>query len=228
MATTTQSPDAEQVESRLGNRKSGRGGGRDLGPGGGNFKVLGDPRSAPARTGIWVGLAAITMSFAAFTSALLVRQSTSTSDWHHLTIPGIVFVNTFVLLASSLTLEIARKRIATSFRNKDRDRSRPMFWLVVTLLLGLMFVAGQSTAWLRLRAEGLYLATNPNSSFFYVLTAMHAVHVLGGLGGLTRVILKLRGPAPSLRRSTLDATAYYWHFMGILWVYVLLIVWTRL
>jgi len=168
------------------------------------------------------------MSFAAFTSALLVRQSTSTSDWHHLTIPGIVFVNTFVLLASSLTLEIARKRIATSFRNKDRDRSRPMLWLVVTLLLGLMFVAGQSTAWLRLRAEGLYLATNPNSSFFYVLTAMHAVHVLGGLGGLTRVILKLRGPAPSLRRSTLDATAYYWHFMGILWVYVLLIVWTRL
>jgi cytochrome c oxidase subunit III len=91
-----------------------------------------------------------------------------------------------------------------------------------------MFVAGQYAAWLRLRADGLYLATNPNSSFFYVLTAMHAVHVLGGLGGLTRVILKLRGPAPSLRRSTLDATAYYWHFMGILWVYVLLIVWTRL
>ena len=84
------------------------------------------------------------------------------------------------------------------------------------------------SGWLKLRAEGLYLATNPNSSFFYVLTAMHALHVLGGLGGLLRVINKLRQPVLSLRRSTMDATSYYWHFMGILWLYVLMVVWIKL
>jgi cytochrome c oxidase subunit 3 len=76
-------------------------------------------------------------------------------------------------------------------------------------------------AWLQLRSKGLYLATNPNSSFFYVFTAAHALHVLGGLGGLVRVIRKLN--ISVLRRSTLDATSYYWHFMGVLWLYLFLL-----
>jgi len=97
----------------------------------------------------------------------------------------------------------------------------------MTLLLGLIFVGGQYLAWLKLRTQGLYLATNPNSAFFYVLTAMHGLHVLGGLGGLLRVLYKLREPV-SLRRSTLDATSYYWHFMGILWLYLLFVVWLKL
>jgi cytochrome c oxidase subunit 3 len=76
-------------------------------------------------------------------------------------------------------------------------------------------------AWLQLRSKGLYLATNPNSSFFYVFTAAHALHVLGGLGGLVRVIRKLSKSV--LRRSTMDATSYYWHFMGVLWLYLFLL-----
>jgi cytochrome c oxidase subunit 3 len=81
-------------------------------------------------------------------------------------------------------------------------------------------------AWLQLRAQGLYLATNPNSSFFYVFTAVHALHVLGGLLGLLRVIRKLGQSA--LRRSTLNATSYYWHFMGVLWVYLFLLLWMKI
>jgi cytochrome c oxidase subunit 3 len=77
-----------------------------------------------------------------------------------------------------------------------------------------------------LRSQGLYLATNPNSSFFYLLTAIHGLHVLGGLYGLTYVIRKLNRVV--LRRSTLDSFSYYWHFMGILWVYLLLLLWMRL
>jgi cytochrome c oxidase subunit 3 len=96
----------------------------------------------------------------------------------------------------------------------------------VTLTLGVLFVAGQYVAWSQLRAEGLYLATNPSSSFFYVLTVTHALHVLGGLGGLVYVIRKL-GKA-SLRRSTLDAAARYWHFMDLLWLYLLLLLWVKL
>jgi cytochrome c oxidase subunit III len=225
MATTIQPPEIDQ-EQRL--RPSNSGGGfRNLAPADGNLKAVDDHSTEPARTGIWVGLAAITMSFAAFTSALFVRQSSAT-DWHHLSIPPIVFLNTLVLLASSVTLEIARKRLSQFMRNKEGTRQVPLTWLGITLGLGLIFVVGQYAAWLKLRAEGLYLATNPNSSFFYVLTAMHALHVLGGLGGLLRVINKLRQPVLSLRRSTMDATSYYWHFMGILWLYVLMVVWIKL
>ena len=77
-----------------------------------------------------------------------------------------------------------------------------------------------------MRSEGLYLATNPNSSFFYLLTAIHALHVLGGLVGLTYVLSKLHRVV--LRRSTLDSFAYYWHFMGILWVYLLVLLWMKI
>ena len=81
-------------------------------------------------------------------------------------------------------------------------------------------------AWTQLRSQGVFLATNPNSSFFYVLTAIHALHVLGGLGGLVRVIYRL--DKSILRKSTLDATSYYWHFMDVLWVYLLLLLWFKL
>jgi cytochrome c oxidase subunit III len=227
MATTIQPHEIDKEEQRPRQSDSGGGGFRNLVPADGNPRAVHDQSSEPARTGIWVGLAAITMSFAAFTSALLVRQSTA-NDWRPLTIPPIVFFNTIVLLASSVTLEAARKRIADFMRNRAIGRKVPLFWLGATLALGLVFVAGQYAAWLQLRAEGLYLATNPNSSFFYVLTAMHALHVLGGLGGLLRVINKLRQPTLLLRRSTMDATSYYWHFMGILWLYVLMVVWIKL
>ena len=227
MATTIQPPETESKEPRLDNGNSGGGGLRNLGPTNGSLKLVEDFSPEPSRTGVWVGLAAITMSFAAFTSALIVRQSTA-NDWHHLTIPSIVFFNTVVLLASSVTLEIARRRVAEFARGTTANRSTPLAWLSATLLLGFVFVAGQYIAWQQLRGEGLYLASNPNSSFFYVLTAIHALHVLGGLAGLMRVIYILRRPVLSLRRSTMDATSYYWHFMGVLWLYVLLVIWIKL
>lgn len=198
-----------------------------FGPSGGNPPAIGHFSPEPSRTGIWVGLAAISMSFAAFTSALVVRQATA-NDWHPLALPLILFVNTGVLLASSGTLEIARRRVADYARGKVTDRSAMLFWLSTTLVLGFLFVSGQCFAWRQLRREGLFLASNPNSSFFYVLTAMHAVHVLGGLAGLMRVLFLVRQPAFPLRRSTMDATSYYWHFMGVLWLYVLIVMWIKL
>jgi cytochrome c oxidase subunit III len=227
MATTIQPPDTEPKKPHLDDGNSGRGGLRNVGPTNGNLKVLDDFSPEPSRTGVWVGLAAITMSFAAFTSALIVRQATA-NDWRHLTIPSIVFLNTLVLLASSGTLEVARRRVADFARGRIASRSTPLVWLTATLMLGFVFVAGQYVAWRQLRAEGLYLASNPNSSFFYVLTAIHALHVLGGLAGLIRVTYIFRRPVFSLRRSTIDATSYYWHFMGILWIYVLLVIWIKL
>jgi cytochrome c oxidase subunit III len=227
MATTIQPPEIEQKKQLPDEERAGGGGVNDIGPISGKLSVLDQFSPEPARTGIWVALAAITMSFAAFTSALIVRQSTG-NDWHALAIPSIVFLNTLVLLASSVTLEVARRKVREFARGQVAERTPSLLWLGVTLALGLLFVIGQYAAWRQLRAEGMYLASNPNSSFFYVLTAMHALHVLGGLLGLARVIYLVREPVFSLRRSTMDATSYYWHFMGVLWLYVLMVMWIKL
>jgi cytochrome c oxidase subunit 3 len=173
-------------------------------------------------------MASITMSFAAFTSALVVRQGTA--PLQHITLPPVLYLNTLVIIASGVTLEIARRRIAV-FMGRRGDKSgdraaNPAPWLYLTLALGLLFVAGQTFAWVRLRAQGFGLAANISYSFFYVLTVMHALHLLGGLGGMARVVGKLHNA--TLRRSTLDATSRYWHFMGVLWVYLLLLLWMKL
>ncbi len=199
-------------------------GGRNLMPPGGQLRAVKKPSPAPSATGIWVVLASITMSFLAFTSALVVRAG-GAADWHHLTLPPILYWNTLVLLSSSVALEIGRRQVRL-FMTAKTLVDKPARWLYIALFLGVLFVAGQFTAWWQLRAQGLYLATNPNSSFFYVLTVMHALHVFGGLGGLTRVIRKLN--RSTLRRSTLDATSHYWHFMDGLWVYLLWLLWAKL
>jgi cytochrome c oxidase subunit III len=193
----------------------------------GNLPALAERPPEPVRTGIWVGLAAIAMTFAAFTSALFVRQG-SAVDWEHLVLPRILYVNTLVLVLSSLTLERARRQIAGFVREEGVSRRQALQWLGATLGLGLLFVVGQYIAWLQLRSEGLYLATNPNSSFFYVLTAVHVIHVLGGLGGMTLAMSRVGRVLPTLRKSTMDAVAYYWHFMGILWIYLLFVLWLKL
>jgi cytochrome c oxidase subunit 3 len=224
MATTVHEPPKIKPPRSSEPRYPGNGGRRNLVPDG-TLPAVQDYAPPPSKTAIWVLLAAIGMSFAAFTSALIVRQGASL-DWRHLTLPPILYLNTLVLLASSVTLELARRRIAVFMGGARNLDLHPARWLYLTSLLGIVFVAGQYMAWLQLRSQGLYLATNPNSSFFYLLTALHGLHVLGGLVGLTYVIHKLHRTI--LRRSTLDSFSYYWHFMGILWVYLLLLLWMRL
>jgi len=227
MATTLHEPPSiEQVRdpSRL-RTSSGNGGWRNLVPAEGELRAVEESAPPPASTGIWVALAAISMSFAALTSALVVRKGGS-FDWRHFSLPSILYWNTIVLGASSVTLEIARRQVATFMGGRRSEVRNPSRWLYVTLFLGFLFVAGQYIAWRQLSAQGLYLATNPSSSFFYVLTAAHGLHLLGGLGGLIRVIRKLGKSV--LRRSTLDATSRYWHFMDLLWIYLLVLLWFKL
>ena len=173
-----------------------------------------------------MGLAAITMTFAAFTSAMIVRQGGST-DWRHFTLPSMLYVSTAVLLVSSAVLEVARKRVAAFASGGHASHASASSWLWLTMSLGWLFVACQYLAWLRLRAEGMYLATNPSSSFFYLFTGLHAVHVIGGLAGLALVIWRFSKPLATLRISTLSTVSYYWHFMAVLWIYLLLLLWMR-
>ncbi len=227
MATTLQPPqiDVERKPRTSGNGSGAGSRGPTMDPG--DVRSVKNFSGEPTRTGIWVGLSAIAMTFAALTSALYVREGAAT-DWHHIVLPPILFFNTLALIASSITLELGRRRVASFMRGEESNRSTPMLWLQLSMLLGVVFVVGQYLAWLNLRAQGLYLPTNPNSSFFYVFTGVHVIHVLGGLGGLSRVLLKFRSTARPLRRSTIDATSYYWHFMGMLWIYLLGVLWIKL
>jgi cytochrome c oxidase subunit III len=228
MATVVHEPPKIDLDRSPG-QGSGNGGRRNLVPADGEPRRVKDYSPPPASTGIWVGLAGITMTFAAFTSALIVRQGAA-PDWRHITLPPVLYLNTLVIIASSVTLEISRRRVAAFMagpQNQNNVRAdNPARWLYITLFLGLLFVAGQTFAWLQLRAQGFKLATNISYSFFYVLTVAHALHLLGGLGGLVRVLRKLNSSV--LKRSTLDATSRYWHFMGVLWVYLLFLLWMKL
>jgi cytochrome c oxidase subunit III len=185
----------------------------------------GEKRAAPllarrterySSSGIWVGVFAITMSFAAFTSALFVREGTA--DWDHLVLPSIVYLNTVLLLASSGTLEMARHRLAEAEGTRKASG-----WVLLTLFLGMVFCAGQYRAWLDLRAQGIYLASNPNSSFFYLLTFLHALHVCAGVAVLVYVAGRLLASHTTFRVGLFRNAAIYWHFMAVLWAYLLLL-----
>jgi len=186
--------------------------------------------AAPAQTGVWVGIAAITMSFAAYSSALIVRQGAS-PDWQHFTLPRVLFFNTLVVLASSATLYAAR--------GKSRETADPVgsgaavdapnpTWLYATILLGFLFLAGQIMAWRNLAAQGLTLASSPSSSFFYLLTAMHGLHLLGGLAGLLYVVYRVRRSSAAPALSAYKAASLYWHFMTVLWLYLFAMLATRI
>ncbi|MGB9403152.1 MAG: cytochrome c oxidase subunit 3, partial [Candidatus Acidiferrales bacterium] len=109
-----------------------------------------------------------------------------------------------------------------------RLHANAVYWLYVTLALGLIFVFGQYLAWRDIAAQGMFLATSPSSSFFYLLTALHGLHVLGGVAGLIYAAHRLSRNVASAKTNALAAAAVYWHFMDILWVYLLLIIAIRM
>jgi cytochrome c oxidase subunit 3 len=182
----------------------------------GQYALLAQRTPPYSSSGIWVGVFAITMSFAAFSSALFVRQGTP--DWTHLALPPILYLNTLLLLASSGTIEMARHAM-----EEAEGTRKASGWVLITLLLGLAFCAGQYLAWQQLRAAGVYLATNPNSSFFYLLTFLHVLHVSAGILALVYLAGRLMASHTTFRRSLFLNTAVYWHFLGVLWVYLLLL-----
>lgn len=189
---------------------------RGWGGGGDGSEGRGSSRRA-SFTGLFVLLAASTMVFAAFSSAFVVRKGLS-DDWISMPKPPILFVNTIVLLASSVLLDFSRRAL------KAGDRSKFNTWWTIATGLGILFLLGQALAWRELKAAGIYVSSNPSSSFFYVLTASHAFHLLGGVTALVYVdvqALRLRlGPA---KRTAIDVSAIFWHFLDGLWLYLMVL-----
>jgi cytochrome c oxidase subunit 3 len=166
-------------------------------------------------TGMTVALCGMLMFFMALVSAYVVRKGFPNSDWRSLNVPRILWLNTVILLTSSVTLEFSRHRRATG----DEDSFR--HWWGVTTILGVFFLAGQAIAWRQLAVAGVFLATNPSSSFFYVFTGAHALHLLDGIGGL--IAITLRDPGRLTRATSVEVAAGYWHFMDGLWAFLFLL-----
>jgi len=178
----------------------------------------GDSRGASRRasiTGLLVLLAASVMLFAAFTSAFFVRRGLS-NDWVDTPLPPILWINTGVLVASSIVLELARAAL-----RGGRRVAFNRYWTGATTL-GALFLGGQYLAWRQLNDAGIYLATNPSSSFFFVLTCAHAVHLLGGISALgyidVQALLLRLGPG---KRTAVDISAYFWHFLDAIWIFLM-------
>ena len=223
----------------------GRGGAHPpvLGGGGGDRGGNGSPdygqRLRRTRLGLLVGLIASTMVFVSFTSVYVMRRGLPTlddstggyvRDWLQVNLPtGLLLANTLLLILSSITVELARRQITRqaalapvqSIPGVSIGKERNFPWLGATVLLGLGFLTGQWMAWRELGARGFYLATSPSSSMVYVLTATHAIHLAGGLLVLLyAVATALLHRSVEGRRIVVDVTAWYWHFMAFVWIYI--------
>jgi cytochrome c oxidase subunit III len=160
-------------------------------------------------TGIYIALGGIIMFFTALISAWVVRRGLGT-DWQPLQLPRILGLNTGILLASSAALFHSR-RLLNAHRDADHRR-----WWNISAFLGMFFVIGQLLAWRQTAASGVFLATNPASSFFYVFTAAHGIHILAGVIALIAISFVARARVKQEIATRVAAT--YWHAVTLIWL----------
>lgn len=197
---------------------TGRGGGGGSVPAGGDDDGGGSGLPAiPVRayyTAMQMGLAGIVMFFMALTSSFLVRKALG-ADWVAIAMPPVVWLNSIVLLASSGTLQWANNRM------EKGDAKGFRYWWGLTIALGLLFLTGQLIAWRQLAVQGVYVSSNPDSSFFYLLTAAHGLHLAGGVLALLYVAFRSWRRSRITQATAASLAGIYWHFMDGLWLFLL-------
>jgi cytochrome c oxidase subunit III len=189
------------------------------------------------RLGVLFALAGDLMFFVALVSAFFVRQSSGhfdvhdnfINDWRPLAVPPILWLNTAVLLLSSVTMEMARRQLFHEIDVMEEwlglgrpavKRAAP--WLMATLVLGLMFLAGQWIAWEQLVREGFrFTSPDPSSHFFYLITGIHGLHLVLGIFALAGALAGLfMLKKIEFRQVAVDSVAWYWHTMGLFWIFL--------
>ncbi|HEU0367693.1 MAG TPA: cytochrome c oxidase subunit 3 [Candidatus Acidoferrum sp.] len=190
-------------------------GGGDDGGGGEHAPEPRPPGSKKFSIAVLIGMVSIVMLFLVLTAAFVELRVQHLHTWIGIRIPKILWANTVVLLLSSATLEMARRKL----RLDDAAGFRWMWAL--TTALGILFVGGQVIAWWQLAQQGVYVTSRLATSFFYVFTALHAVHLLGGVCALLYVALHKFDAARVSRSLAAQLASYYWHFMDGLWVFLL-------
>lgn len=204
------------------------GGGRDPGGPGGkrpdDDETADDTRFVPAKSRLLTGflLLVVAMTFGGLMAAYVVLATNRSLEWQPFALPIQVWISTAVIIASSITYHIAKTRL-------DRDQGQiAKKWFIVTTVLGAAFISSQILAWLELTRRGLYVQGNPYAGFFYILTAVHAAHVLGGIVALGSVLLRVwvstsRDEANTKRKAIAQVVGWYWHFMGGIWIVLFLL-----
>jgi cytochrome c oxidase subunit 3 len=185
---------------------------------------------------LFFALASDLMFFVALVSAFFARQSSGhftvnnnwVLDWHPIALPPILWINTALIVLSSLTMEIGRRHFFLEIDVMEEwlGLGRPTIrraapWLAATVVLGGLFLAGQWIAWKQLVEQGVFFASNPSSHFFYLITGTHGLHLLIGvlaLGTAMLALIFLR--RVELRQVVVDCTAWYWHTMGVFWIFL--------
>ncbi len=175
---------------------------------------IGALRSSPARIGLWIFMAVVTSLFSLFLSAYSMRMHHSVG-WCHLTIPGILWVNTLVLIAASVTMQFASIAVGRG------QRLFAQAALITAGALSIGFLAGQMLAWQAVGPSLYFIQGSPAIAFFYVLTIAHGLHLVGGLYVLGRAALRFSGGAELIDlRQSLSLCAIYWHFLLLVWLVV--------
>lgn len=193
-------------------------------------------RLSQARIGLFFALGGDMMFFVALISVFFVNKVSGhfdaynryVNDWLPISIPSILWLNTAVLLVSSVTAEVARRGM---FREVDvMDEwigfghpisRRATLWLGATLTGGMLFLCGQWIAWKQLAAQHVFLHTNPSSHYFYLITATHAAHLFLGVAALIWALTMLkRSHSLESKQVWVDSAVWYWHVMGILWLFL--------
>jgi cytochrome c oxidase subunit 3 len=169
-----------------------------------------------AYVGTLILLTAVIMLFAGLSSAYIVLRGVPT--WQNITLPRLLWANTIVLVASSVAAEFARSSVRQGHQGAMKQ------WLGVSGILGVAFLGGQLIVWRQLVKAGVYLATTLQSSFFYVLTGVHALHLAGGLVGFAIVVQRaFANRLTAANHEPLKVWVLYWHFMDAVWIYCFLL-----
>ncbi|MGI8787502.1 MAG: cytochrome c oxidase subunit 3 [Pyrinomonadaceae bacterium] len=213
--------------SNGGNKNRGGGGGGNNGGGGGDrdddYTKEADPyTSNKFRIAMWFLLLAVMMTFGGLIAAYIVVATNGVLEWKPFALPVQVWISTVLILLSSVAYQIAQSAL------KNDNQQRAKNWFLTTTVFGGMFIASQILAWFELVRRGVYMASNPYAGFFYVLTAVHAAHVIGGIVALGFILLrtwhKTDSEAELVKRKQISNTVgWYWHFMDALWIVLFLL-----
>jgi cytochrome c oxidase subunit 3 len=218
-----------ELKVRKGSRISGRsssGGSRNNGGGDGpdDENTRGTDESSFKKYKIltWFLLMVVVMTFGGLVAAYVVIATNKVPEWHPPTLPLQLWFSTFVIIASSFTYYLAERSLVKEQQSNARK------WFISTTVLGVIFVVSQVIAWMDLMQQGLFVRGNPYLAFFYILTAVHAFHVAGGITALSAILLRswyqTADPVKIMnRRNLAQVVGWYWHFMGGLWIAIFLL-----
>lgn len=206
-----------------GNGKNGGGGSGDNNkPNHQDFEDIDQPKSNKARILTFFLLLVVLMTFGGLIAAYIVISTNGALEWKPFSLPAQIWISTIIILASSFTYHISKNALEQNEQEKSKK------WLLITTALGATFISSQLLSWLALVNRGVYVQSNPYAGFFYILTAVHAVHVFGGICALGSIVLRswnrtFDDEELKERQNLSNVVGWYWHTMDALWIVLFLL-----